>query len=131
MKPSLHGPVRVLVVDDHWGFRSSVVRALDLVPTLQVAGEARSGEEACSVVIRLEPDVVIIDASMPGMDGIDAVRRIRHLQPGTHVVMMTSFDSPSVEQAARAAGATDVVPKDTPLEDIVGVILHAAEPRAS
>jgi DNA-binding NarL/FixJ family response regulator len=120
-------PVRVLVVDDHTGYRSSVVKALSLVPNVEVAGEAASGEQACEIVLALEPDVVIIDSSMPGMDGIGTLRRLRKIQPHTQFVMMTSFDSPSVEQLAIAEGASQVVTKGSPLEEIVGVILHAAD----
>ena len=121
----------MIVVDDHGGFRSSVVEALSLVPHVEVAGEADNGERAREIVIALEPDVVIIDASMADMGGVEAPRQIRKLNPATNVVMMTSFDNPTAELAAMAAGASDVVTKGSPLEEIVGVILNAAGPRPS
>jgi two-component system nitrate/nitrite response regulator NarL len=120
-------PVRILVVDDHEGFRSSMVQALDLIPDVEVAGEARSGDEACDAVITLKPDVVLLDLSMPGMDAMDATRQIRRVNPGSQVVVLSAFDGPQIEQAALAAGAWGLVPKGTPLEDVVGVLLNAAE----
>ena len=120
-------PVRILVVDDHDGFRSSMVQALDLVPDVEVAGEARSGDEACDIVLHLKPDVVLLDLSMPGMDGMDATRQIRRVNPNSQVVVLSAFDGPQIEQAALAAGAWGLVPKGTPLEDVVGVLLNAAE----
>jgi two-component system, NarL family, nitrate/nitrite response regulator NarL len=123
--------VRILVVDDHEGFRSSMVQALDLVPDVEVAGEARSGQEACEIVLTLKPDVVLLDLSMPGMDAMDATRQIRRVNPSSQVVVLSAFDGPQIEQAALAAGAWGLVPKGTPLEDVVGVLLNAAEqPRA-
>src|SRR6266536_4169045 len=120
-------PVRILVVDDHEGFRSSMVQALDLIPDVEVAGEARSGDEACGIVLTLKPDVVLLDLSMPGMDAMDATRNIRRTNPNSQVVVLSAFDGPQIEQAALAAGAWGPVPKGTPLEDVVGVLLNAAE----
>jgi DNA-binding NarL/FixJ family response regulator len=119
-------PVRVLVVDDHDGFRSSMIEALKGVPHVVVAGEADSGERACAVVIEIEPDVVLIDFSMPGMNGIDATRAIRRSNPDTRVIILTASAGYAMEQSALAAGASLVVPKGTPIEDVVGVILSAA-----
>ncbi len=124
-----HRPVRVLVADNHSGFRSSVVRALDVIPDVEVAGEAESADKACEYVIRLAPDVVLMDLSMPGMDSLEATRRIRRSSPGTRVVVLTAFDGPSTEQSAVVAGASGVVTKGSPLEDVVGVILDAASGR--
>jgi DNA-binding NarL/FixJ family response regulator len=119
-------PVRVLVVDDHAGFRSSMVEALRGVPHVVVAGEADSGEQACSVAIDVEPDVVLIDFSMPGMNGVDATRMILRANPATRVVILSASGGLALEQSALAAGASLVVPKGTPIEDVVGVILSAA-----
>jgi DNA-binding NarL/FixJ family response regulator len=120
-------PVRILVVDDHEGFRSSMVQALDLIPDVEVAGEARSGDEACNMVLTLKPDVVLLDLSMPGMDAMDATRQIRTVNPSSQVVVLSASDGPQIEQAALAAGAWGLVPKGTPLVDVVGVLLNAAE----
>jgi DNA-binding NarL/FixJ family response regulator len=124
------GPVRVLVADDHAIFRSSVVRALSVVPDVEVAGEVDSGDRACEVVVEIQPDVVLIDISMPGMDGFDATRRIRRTSPRTSVVLMSAFDGPQLERSAYAAGAAGIVTKGAPLDDVIGVILDAAARRA-
>jgi DNA-binding NarL/FixJ family response regulator len=120
-------PVRILVVDNREGFRSSMVQALGLIPDIEVAGEARSGNEAYDVVLTLKPDVVLLDLSMPGMDAIDAARHIRRVNPESQVVMLSAFDGPHIEEAALAAGAWGLVAKGTRLEDVVGVLLHAAQ----
>jgi DNA-binding NarL/FixJ family response regulator len=119
-------PVRVLVVDDHDGFRSALVAALALVPELLVAGEAVSGEEACDHLIELSPDVVLMDYSMPGMNGLDATRRIRLLRPGTRVIMLTGTEGDGLEQYAFAAGASAFLRKGTSLDDLVEAVLAAA-----
>jgi DNA-binding NarL/FixJ family response regulator len=115
-------PVRVLVVDDHDGFRSSMIQALELVPDVEVAGEATCGEEACEVVVDLKPDLVLLDLSMPGMDSMDAARTIRHSTPESQVIVLTALEDPAVEERAVAAGAAAFIPKGTPLDDMVGVI---------
>lgn len=122
-------PVRVLVADDHAVFRASVVRALGVAPDVEVAGEVESGDRACEAVLALEPDVVLIDVSMPGMDGFDATRHIRRTSPGTSVVLMSAFDGPAMERSAAAAGAAGLVTKGAPMDDVVGVILDAAARR--
>jgi DNA-binding NarL/FixJ family response regulator len=121
--------VRVLVADDHLLFRSSVVRALGRVPNVEVAGEAGGGESALRAALALDPDVVLIDLSMPGMDGLGATRLIRRMSPSTSVVIITAFDGAGIEQSAIQAGAAGIVAKGAPLEDVVGVILEAAARR--
>jgi two-component system invasion response regulator UvrY len=127
MRDASEVPIRVLVVDDHDGFRSALVGALSLMPQVEVAGAADSGERACDAVLALRPDVVLMDVSLPGMDGISATRRIRRSNPDTSVVVLTSFDGGAVERSAREAGARAVIGKGAPLDDVVMLILEAAE----
>jgi DNA-binding NarL/FixJ family response regulator len=122
-------PVRVLVVDDHDGFRSTMVEALDLVPEVEVAGEACSGEEACWAVLNLKPDLVLLDLSMPGMDPIEAARTIRHSSPGSQVVVLTAIENPLAEERAIAAGALGLIEKGMPLDDMVLVLRDAVSER--
>ncbi len=120
----------MLVVDDHDGFRSCMVQALDLVPDVEVAGEACSGDEACRAVIALKPDLVLLDLSMPGMDSMDAARTIRRSNPDAQVVLLTALEDPAVERRAVAAGAVGLIPKGTPLDDMVDALRDAvAHPR--
>jgi two-component system invasion response regulator UvrY len=122
--------VRVLVVDDHDGFRSCMVEALHLVPDVEVAGEACSGDEACRAVLALKPDLVLLDLSMPGMDSMDAARTIRRSNPDAQVVLLTALVDPAVEEEAVAAGAVGLIPKGTPLDDMVDALRDAvAHPR--
>jgi DNA-binding NarL/FixJ family response regulator len=122
--------VRVLVVDDHDGFRSCMVQALDLVPDVEVAGEACSGDEACRAVLTLKPDLVLLDLSMPGMDSMDAARTIRRSNPDAQVFVLSALEDPAVERQAVAAGAVGLIPKGTPLDDMVDVLRDAvAHPR--
>ena len=121
--------MRVLVVDDHDGFRSSMVEALDLIPEVEVAGEACSGDEACRAVITLKPDLVLLDLSMPGMNSMDAARTIRRSNPHSQVVVLTALEDPAVEQQAVEAGALGLIPKGTPLDDMVDVLRGAVAAR--
>jgi CheY-like chemotaxis protein len=124
-------PVRVLIVDDHEGFRSSMVQALTLIPDVEVAGEACSGDEACLAAITLKPDLVLLDLSMPGMSPMDAARAIRDSNPESQVVVLSALEDPAVEEEAVAAGALGLIPKGTPLEDMVGVLREATGHRPS
>ncbi len=115
----------MLVVDDHDGFRSCMVQALDMVPDVEVAGEACSGDEACRAVLTLRPDLVLLDLSMPGMDSMDAARTIRRSNPDAQVVVLTALEDPAVERQAIAAGAVGLIPKGTPLDDMVDAFRNA------
>ncbi|MFC3689736.1 response regulator [Aquipuribacter hungaricus] len=94
--------VRVLVVDDNAVVRSGVVALLGLSPGIEVVGEASNGQQACTLLPRLAPDVVLLDVNMPVMDGVTAAGRISP----TAAVLMTTFDDTSDRvRAALAAGA--------------------------
>lgn len=102
-----------------------MVQALELVPDLEVAGEARCGEEACEAVVHIRPDLVLLDLSMPGMDSMEAARTIRHSSPESQVVVLTALEDPAVEERALAAGALGLIPKGTPLDDMLSVLRGA------
>ena len=91
---------KILVVDDHQVARASVRRLLDSYPIF-ICGEARDGKEAVEKVIELRPDIVLIDISMPVMDGITAAREIRLISPDTKIVFLTSHDAPAFRDATR------------------------------
>jgi DNA-binding NarL/FixJ family response regulator len=119
--------VRVLVVDDHPAFRKALTSALRLVADIEVAGEAGGGVAACQGAAELQPDVVLMDLSMPDLDGIGAMKRIHEAKPDLPVVILTAHADPGVEREAREAGACGFLAKGTGLQDLVVVLHEAAE----
>ena len=119
--------LRVLVVDDHPAFRRALTSALKMVDDIEVAGEAGGGLDATEQVTIIEPDLVIMDLSMPDISGIDAMKRIHERQPDLPVVFLTAHADPGVEKEARRAGASGFLAKGTSLEDLVVVIHEAAD----
>jgi DNA-binding NarL/FixJ family response regulator len=114
--------LRVLIADDHPLFRHGVAAVLSAAPDLEVIGEAKTGEEAIALADELQPDVILMDIQMPGVNGIEATRRIVHSSPHIRILMVTMFeDDPSVFSAMRA-GAHGYILKDTEKEDILRAI---------
>lgn len=91
---------RILVVDDHQVARASVRRLLDSYPII-ICGEARDGKEAIEKVVELRPDIVLLDISMPVINGIRAAREIRVVSPATKIIFLTSHDGPAFRDATR------------------------------
>jgi DNA-binding NarL/FixJ family response regulator len=101
--PPFDEPIRVLLADDHPMFREGLAVALSALPGLEVVAEASSGEEAIAQAANLQPDVVVMDVNMPGVNGIEATRRIVAESPHIGVLILTMFDEDeSVFQAMRA-----------------------------
>jgi DNA-binding NarL/FixJ family response regulator len=122
--------VRVLVVDDHPAFRQALTTALDMMDEIEVAGEAAGGLAACRQAVHVEPDVVLMDLSMPDLSGFDAMERIHEQQPRLPVVILTADADPEVEAEARRAGASGFVAKGSRLDDIVIILHEVAEKSA-
>src|SRR5690242_8505544 len=97
-------PVQVLVVDDQAVFRAVLRDLVNSLDGMAVAAEAASGEEALEAAGRLRPQLVVMDVRMPGMDGIDATRRLVDAHPGT-VVLLVSADGADQTERARTCGA--------------------------
>ena len=119
--------MRVLVVDDHPAFRRALTSALNMIKGIEVAGEAAGGEEATERARQDDPDLILMDLSMPDVDGIEAMRKIHREKPDLPVVILTAHADPGVEKEAREAGASGFLAKGTALEDIVIVLHEAAE----
>jgi DNA-binding NarL/FixJ family response regulator len=122
--------IRVLVVDDQALVRAGFRMILGTQPDLDVVGEAADGEEAVALAADLDPDVVLMDVRMPGVDGIEATRRILEDARGhARVVMLTTFDMDQYVYAALRAGASGFLLKDVPPESLVAGIraVHAGE----
>jgi DNA-binding NarL/FixJ family response regulator len=114
---SYPSPVRVMLADDHDILRQGLRLLLSLQPDLRVVGEARTGREAVAVVESLQPDVVVMDISMPELDGLEACRIIRNKQPATQVLILTMHESEEYFlQALHAGAAGYLVKKAAPAE---------------
>jgi len=119
-EPSIH-PIRVVLADDHEILRQGLKLLLGLQPEMQVVGEARTGHEAVEQAEGLHPDVVVMDISMPEMDGLQACSIIRSRQPETQVLILTMHESEEYFlQALHAGAAGYLVKKAAPAE------LHSA-----
>lgn len=117
--------IRVLVVDDHALVRSGIRTLLDADPDLDVVGEAANGREALAVAGDSAPDVVLMDLSMPVMDGIAATRELLASGSPARVLVLTSFSDRERVRDVLAAGATGYVLKDAEPRDLLAAI-HAA-----
>ena len=112
---SVSAPIRVLLADDHDILRQGLKMLLGLQQEIQVVGEARTGRQAVAMSQELKPDVVVLDISMPDMDGLEACRLIRSQQPATQVLILTMHESEEYFlQALRMGAAGYLVKKAAP-----------------
>ncbi|PSM38907.1 DNA-binding response regulator [Streptomyces dioscori] len=110
---------RVLLVDNHPLFRQGLAAAVDLDDGFTVVGQAHSGESALEVAARVLPDLVVMDLGLPGISGIEAIRRLLRVHPGTRVVVMTTMDDDDNLLAAMRAGARGYLLKAAVCEEIL------------
>jgi DNA-binding NarL/FixJ family response regulator len=115
-------PLRVLIADDHPLFRHGIREFLNLAPDIQVVGEAMSGQEAITQAEALHPDVILMDVNMPGVNGIEATRRILHDSPHMRILVVTMFEDDGTVFAAMRAGARGYILKDAEKENILRAI---------
>jgi DNA-binding NarL/FixJ family response regulator len=113
---------RVLIADDLEHVRQGLRTVLELVDDLEVIGEAGTGLEAIELVERLEPDVVLMDLVMPGLDGLEATQRIKDSHPKILVVMITLYEDARNRERARQAGVDAFVRKGVPFDQILAAI---------
>lgn len=106
--------VRVVLADDHDLVRSGIKALLSMIGGVQVIAEARNGEELISLVEGLEPDVVLTDISMPGMDGISAIARLHKSTPKVRLLVLSMYDTVDFVKRAVTAGACGYLMKDAP-----------------
>lgn len=114
--------ITILLVDDHAVVRAGYKRYLELDEQLSVEGEAESGEEAYSMLARVQIDVVVMDLSMPGLGGLESLRRIRARYPHPRILIFTMHDNPALATQALRAGASGYLTKSTRPEKIVEAI---------
>ncbi len=123
-------PTRVVVADDHSLFRYGLKAMLANAEGFEVVGEATTGEEAVEKVAELEPDIVLMDIQMPGINGIEATRRILETNPRVGVVVVTMFEDDDSVFAAMRAGARGYVLKGADVEEVLKVLGAVAEGEA-
>ncbi|WP_182904874.1 response regulator transcription factor [Microbispora sp. H13382] len=116
------GPIRVLLADDQELLRGSLRLLVDSTPGLVAVGEAGTGTRAVELARAERPDVVLMDVRMPGMDGIEATRRICAERLGTRVLILTTFDLDEYVYAGLRAGASGFLLKNTPPADLLAAI---------
>lgn len=121
--------IRILLVDDHALVREGLKRVLSSMVGVVIVGEAASGEEAVVRASDLQPDLVIMDLSLPGMSGIDAVRVIKTECPETRILALTMHEEEVYIRGALEAGASGYVVKDTRPSELVAAIeaVHRGE----
>ncbi|MEY9836860.1 response regulator [Streptacidiphilus sp. EB103A] len=114
--------IRVLLADDQALVRTGFRLILENAPDMQVTGEAADGAEAAELALRLQPDVVLMDVRMPGVDGVEATRRIVAGGVPTRILMLTTFDLDEYVYAAFRAGAGGFLLKDTLAADLLSAV---------
>lgn len=114
--------IRLLLVDDHPVLRAGLANLLRLEADVAVAGEAGSGESAVAMWQQCRPDVCLLDLSMPGIDGVETIRRIRAVAPAAEIIVLTSSESPDHATQAIKAGASAYLTKNIAYPEIVSVI---------
>ena len=119
--------IKVLIAEDHEMVRESLSNTLSNHPTIYVVGTARNGSEAIEKAKKLEPDVVLMDIKMPGMDGIKACRLLKKAQPGVQVIMLTVMDDESHVIDAITAGASGYILKSMSINELLRAIKLAIE----
>ncbi len=125
--------IRVVLVDDQALVRTGLRMVLSNAPGIEVVGEAADGAEGVAAVARLSPDVVLMDVRMPGMDGVEATRRIRAASAGgggPRIVILTTFDLDQYVFAALRAGASGFLLKDALADELVKAVRVVASGEA-
>ncbi len=115
-------PIRVLIADDHPFYREGVRTMLSVAPEIEIVGEAANGDETIAQAESLQPDVILMDLKMPGLNGIEATRRILHTSPHIGVLVLTMFEADESVFAAMRAGARGYLLKDVGQEELVRAV---------
>ena len=119
-------PIKVMVIDDHEVVREGVVRILERQGGITVVALARTGEEALDKIVLFPPDVVIVDIELPGINGIELIKRIKRDYPEIEAVALTVYDDEEFAKQALRAGAIGYVVKDAAQEELVKAVRAAA-----
>jgi DNA-binding NarL/FixJ family response regulator len=115
-------PIRVLVVDDHPLLRQGVILALQQQEDIEVVGEGESGQAAVELAMRLQPDIALLDISMPDLNGLEAAHRVRTVSPRTKIAMLTASEQGNDLITAMQAGAQGYILKGSKITEVVAAI---------
>jgi NarL family two-component system response regulator LiaR len=118
--------VSILIADDHGLVRDALAAFLSGIDDVELVAMARNGEEAVQLAVEHRPRVVVMDVSMPKMDGVEATRQIMHRLPDTRIVVLTGLADQERAEDAMRAGAVAYVLKDRDAKEIFEAILNAA-----
>ena len=122
--------IRILIADDHPLVRSGVRAFLNSVPDIEIVGEAGSGEEAIAEALKTQPDIILMDIQMPGLNGIEATRYILRDSPHIGMIMVTIYDDDDAVFAAMRAGARGYVLKGADQAEVLRAIQAVAKGEA-
>ena len=114
--------IKVLLVDDHELVRTGVKSILERAPDIDVVAEASTGEESLQLARKHNPDVVLMDVSMPGIGGIEATRRILHSNPNIKVIALTALDDDPFPSRLNDVGATGFLTKGCPAQEMIHAV---------
>ena len=117
--------IRILIADDHGLIRAGLRALLEDVPEMQVVGEAADGHAVLRLTAELQPDIVLMDISMPGMNGIEALRHLIKDRPEVKVIMLSMYSSGPLVQSVLAAGAAGYVLKGSDFAELAATIRRA------
>ena len=119
--------IRILIVDDQTITRSGLQNLLAAQPDLEIVAEARDGREAIELAAEFQPDVILMDLRMPGVNGIEATRRIRRTSPNIHILVLTVFEDDTSVFPAIRAGASGYLLKNTEQDELLRAIRTVAD----
>jgi DNA-binding NarL/FixJ family response regulator len=117
---------RIMIVEDHNLLRQGLRSLVSTLPDFDVVGEARDGKEAVRLALSLLPDLIMMDLSMPGMNGIEATAQIKRRLPQVRVIALTAYKTDEYVREALRAGADGYVLKDASYEELVLALRHVA-----
>ena len=120
--------IRIFIVDDSTSFRMGMRALLEIQPDMEVAGEVNCGRRAIESLEELRPDLILLDAKMPGMTGFEVTRQIKNRWPQIKIILMTMF--PDYRSKSINAGVDAFMTKGVPPEDVLSVIRGIGRPAA-
>jgi len=127
--PSPDPAIDVVVCDDVAEMRKLLRFALETDPRMRVVGEADNGRDGARVIAELQPDVVLLDLSMPEMDGLETIPEIVSAAPETGIIIFSGFAAERMEEPALESGADLYIEKGSPLDDVIAAVRNVAESR--